>query len=125
MPQYAKWSYVNSSGCQIITEPDGDNDGVSDSADQCNNTPVNEPVNANGCAQSELDSDGDGVSDNVDQCPNTNNGDTVGWNGCKVTIQENEDSTTDDDTSSIPGFGILTALLSILFAISFTRLTDE
>ena len=125
MPQYAKWSYVNSSGCQIITEPDGDNDGVSDSADQCNNTPVNEPVNANGCAQSELDSDGDGVSDNVDQCPNTNNGDTVGWNGCKVTIQENEDSTKDDDTSSIPGFGILTALLSILFAISFTRLTDE
>ena len=83
----------------------------------CDNTTVNEPVNANGCALSQLDSDGDGVSDNVDQCPNSENGATVSWNGCQVAVQENEDSVTEDDSSSIPGFAAVTALLSILFAI--------
>ena len=71
------------------------------------------------------DSDGDGVSDNVDQCPNSENGATVSWNGCKVTVQENEDSSTEDDSSSIPGFAAVTALISILFAIRIGKETDE
>ena len=91
----------------------------------CNNTPINEPVNTNGCALSQLDSDGDGVSDNVDQCPNSEDGVTVSWNGCKVAVQENEDSSSEDDSSSIPGFAAVTALLSILFAIRITREADE
>ena len=116
---------VDSTGCEIITEPDEDNDGVTDTADLCSNTPVNEPVNANGCSLTQLDSDGDGVSDNVDQCPNSENGATVSWNGCKVAVQENEDSSTEDDSSSIPGFAAVTALLSILFAIRIRREVGE
>ena len=108
-------------GCEIIPESDEDNDGVADTADLCNNTPINEPVNANGCALSQLDSDGDGVSDNVDQCPNSEDGVIVSWNGCKVAVQENEDSSNEDDSSSIPGFAAVTALLSILFAISIRK----
>ena len=112
---------IDADGCKINSVQDGDSDGVEDSSDLCNNTPINEPVNIDGRALSELDSDGDGVNDNVDQCPNTQNGATVSWNGCKVAVQENEDSSTEDDSSSIPGFAAVTALLSILFAISIRK----
>jgi hypothetical protein len=48
---------------------DSDNDGVLDNIDICLNTPLGEPVDANGCSSSQLDSDGDGISDNIDNCP--------------------------------------------------------
>ena len=121
---------VDDNGCEIITDSDGD--GIEDSVDQCPNTQTNEQVDENGCSQSELDSDGDGVNNNLDQCPNTNNGVVVDSNGCKLTIQEDEDNveqdedtSKDEDSSSLPGFGILTALVSILIAVNFKRLTDE
>ena len=52
---------------------DGDADGVLDCADHCLGTPVAEPVDADGCACSQLDRDGDGVSDCVDNCPDVAN----------------------------------------------------
>ena len=58
------------------SEPDSDNDGVPDSRDKCPNTPINTPVDVNGCpvvqqAATDPDSDGDGVPDRTDRCPNT------------------------------------------------------
>lgn len=59
--------------------PDGDNDGVCDSRDQCPGTPQGAPVDSKGCP---LDSDNDGVADYLDQCPNTVAGVMVDEKGC-------------------------------------------
>ena len=61
---------------------DTDNDGVNDAADQCPNTSMVEPVNAVGCAPSQLDSDNDGYSDAVDHCASTPAGESVNSVGC-------------------------------------------
>lgn len=63
---------------------DADGDGVPDSRDKCANTPINTPVDANGCplannenknnynnSDDNKDSDGDGVPDRIDKCPFT------------------------------------------------------
>ena len=60
---------------------DADDDGVTDSNDQCPNTPAGVSVDSNGCA---LDSDGDGVSDSMDHCANTPAGAAVDANGCEL-----------------------------------------
>ena len=60
---------------------DGDNDGVTDSSDQCPNTPAGTSVDSSGCA---LDSDGDGVPDGMDHCANTPAGAAVDENGCEL-----------------------------------------
>lgn len=61
-------------------DPDSDGDGVPDSRDKCANTPINTPVDVNGCPivnqpqqqdNSNADTDGDGVPDRIDKCPNT------------------------------------------------------
>ena len=61
-------------------DPDSDGDGVPDSRDKCANTPINTPVDANGCPfvakdnfnnDDNKDSDGDGVPDRIDKCPFT------------------------------------------------------
>ena len=48
---------------------DSDGDGIVDSSDNCANTPSNENVDSNGCAESQKDSDGDGHKNNVDLFP--------------------------------------------------------
>ena len=60
---------------KINADPDSDGDGVPDSRDKCANTPINTPVDVNGCpivqANNDPDTDGDGVPDRIDRCPNT------------------------------------------------------
>ena len=53
---------------------DDDGDGVTNSLDQCNNTPSGENVNSSGCSSSQIDTDGDGVNNNIDQDNNTRSG---------------------------------------------------
>lgn len=60
---------------------DLDNDGVADYLDACQGTPAGTPVNAKGCA---MDKDGDGVADSKDQCPNTVAGAKVNAQGCAI-----------------------------------------
>ena len=62
---------------------DGDQDGIFDDVDQCLNTPVNEKVDATGCA---LDSDGDGIADSMDNCPDSSEGSKVDDKGCYIII---------------------------------------
>ncbi|MFL0795898.1 MAG: PHB depolymerase family esterase [Cellvibrionaceae bacterium] len=40
---------VDSTGCEVTTDPDSDNDGVVDSQDQCPNTPAGTTVDTTGC----------------------------------------------------------------------------
>ena len=61
---------------------DLDGDGVLNENDLCADTPIGEPVNSNGCAQSQLDDDNDGVMNTVDSCSNTPSGEAVNENGC-------------------------------------------
>ena len=46
----------------VIEGCDEDGDGVNDFSDICPNTPLGEPVNANGCSDSQLDDDGDAAA---------------------------------------------------------------
>ena len=56
-------------GCKDDTEDkDDDNDGVNDRSDECEETPLNEIANDEGCSASQRDSDGDGIADSVDLC---------------------------------------------------------
>lgn len=73
---------------------DSDGDGVADAIDQCPGTPAGEPVNADGCSDTQLDADGDGVPDTLDQCPGTPSGETVDANGCS-------DSQLDSDADGV------------------------
>jgi outer membrane protein OmpA-like peptidoglycan-associated protein len=59
---------------QAPLDPDSDGDGVPDSRDKCANTPINTPVDINGCPlnkEDNTDSDGDGIPDRKDRCPNS------------------------------------------------------
>lgn len=56
---------------------DSDNDGVSDTKDECPDTPANVAVDKNGCP---LDRDKDGVADYLDNCPDVPG--TALLNGC-------------------------------------------
>ena len=55
------------------TDGDGDGDGIGDEADQCLETPTNEPVNNVGCPAVDGDLDNDGVADSEDNCPSISN----------------------------------------------------
>ena len=77
MSKHASGATVDSNGCQIVTDSDGD--GVEDSLDQCPNTPTGE--SAFRAARNRLDDDADGVL-TLDQCPNTPAGESVDANGC-------------------------------------------
>jgi|GEM_PF-836728 OOP family OmpA-OmpF porin len=60
---------------------DTDQDGVSDEADRCKNTPIDAKVDKYGCP---LDSDGDGVYDYLDECPDTPESVSVDNKGCPL-----------------------------------------
>jgi OOP family OmpA-OmpF porin len=64
---------------------DTDKDGVIDANDKCANTPLDTPVDANGCA---LDDDNDGVINTLDQCPATQEGIKVDENGCDIDLDK-------------------------------------
>jgi OOP family OmpA-OmpF porin len=72
---------------------DSDNDGVTDSIDQCANTPIGTRVDNVGCA---LDSDGDGVLNDVDMCPDTPAGRKVGAKGCSLILDTDQDGILDE-----------------------------
>ncbi|MBT59967.1 MAG: hypothetical protein CMA63_00260, partial [Euryarchaeota archaeon] len=80
----------------VPPEPEGDedSDGVLDESDECDNTPLGEPVYASGCSDSETDTDMDGVMNDKDQCPNTPTSQSVDANGCA-------DSQKDTDNDGI------------------------
>jgi len=66
-----------------IKQMDSDQDGVTDIADRCPNTPKNVRVNLFGCAP---DIDRDGIIDVQDQCPGTPPKVQVDGNGCQVKV---------------------------------------
>ena len=64
---------------------DTDKDGVVDYKDQCADTPAGVKVDAAGCA---LDSDSDGVADHLDKCPNTPKGAAIDDKGCRKMLTQ-------------------------------------
>jgi hypothetical protein len=66
-------------------DPDVDGDGVANAGDQCPFTPLGQPVDVNGCSQSQVDRDLDGICDpgkssptlctGSDNCPMVSNSD--------------------------------------------------
>ena len=91
---------TNGIGCRIIDVADSDGDGVINDLDTlCPTTPAGEPVNADGCAQSELDDDNDGVTNNLDLCASTPTGISVDAEGCSL---EQRTSDTDGDGVNDP-----------------------
>jgi len=77
--------------------PDGDGDGITDTADACPATAGGAKVDAKGC---ETDDDGDGVVDSADTCPGTAAGDTVDAAGCNVRLTEAKEFTLRVDFAS-------------------------
>ena len=73
---------------------DDDNDGVVNSLDQCNNTPLGEIVNAEGCSSTQIT-----ITDSIspDNAP-SDNFDLSTW---KLTIPESESGIRDDDAIDI------------------------
>ena len=56
-------------GCKDSDEDrDDDNDGITDTSDLCDETPLNEIPNDEGCSASQRDTDGDGIVDSLDIC---------------------------------------------------------
>lgn len=98
------WNSLTASGAKVkeiiqgwggsTVALDSDGDGISDSLDQCDNTPAGTTVDSIGCAVT--DSDGDGISDSVDQCPNTPAGETVNNVGCVVEVVEPQSDADND-----------------------------
>ena len=78
---------------------DSDQDGVQDSDDNCDTSPLGVVVDENGC---EIDSDSDGVADSMDDCPTTVSNATVDATGCEI-IDENGDGDGDSGDSSGSG----------------------
>lgn len=67
----ARWDVRIATAMQTLYVIDSDDDGLSDDVDACPNTPLGEPIYADGCSDSERDADGDGVSDAADRCPDS------------------------------------------------------
>jgi OOP family OmpA-OmpF porin len=67
--------------CALFGDKDSDEDGVSDSKDQCPNTPSGVAVDSKGCP---TDLDGDGVADYLDACQGTPRGTKVDAKGCPL-----------------------------------------
>ncbi len=80
---------------------DSDNDGITNSIDECPNTSGGVQVYANGCEI--LDSDNDGVLDDRDQCPNTSSGLQVNSRGCFDLDNDGVHDSVDQCPDSNPG----------------------
>ncbi|HWS88074.1 MAG TPA: thrombospondin type 3 repeat-containing protein [Pyrinomonadaceae bacterium] len=81
---YTPWQTSPGGAC---VGPDADNDGVTDSADNCPTAPNPGQENADGDAQGDVcdpDDDNDGVNDTSDLCPGTPTGTLVGASGCPL-----------------------------------------
>ena len=77
---------------------DEDGDGISDTDDECSNTPEGEEIDQDwwhwGCSSSQIDRDEDGVTDDMDLCPSTYSWWTVDNDGCS-------DEQLDDDNDGV------------------------
>ncbi|MFQ6026905.1 MAG: beta strand repeat-containing protein [Dehalococcoidia bacterium] len=82
--------------------PDDDADGVFNPEDQCPDTPQEEPVDADGCSESQLDDDSDGVDNAADQCPDTPIKDPVDANGCSEGQRDDDGDGVDNATDQCP-----------------------
>jgi len=81
----------------IFEKLDSDGDGVFDDADQCDNTPAEVSVDANGCSDEQKDTDSDGVTDAADNCAETPAGEAVDDDGCANSQKDTDgDGVTDD-----------------------------
>ena len=103
---------TNGIGCRVIDAADNDGDGIINELDtRCPTTPQGEPVNEQGCSQSELDDDDDGIKNNADLCPETPTGVTVDADGCtpeQRTLDSDSDGVNDpEDTCPKTGLGDL------------------
>ena len=81
---------------------DTDGDGVVNGRDLCPATPAGSPVDADGCAASEVDTDQDGVADPDDQCPGTPAGSPVAANGCPIPDDDADRDGVADDGDQCP-----------------------
>ncbi len=84
---------------------DEDSDGVEDNADICPETPADQSVDANGCAETQLDADDDGISNAVDNCPNTPISEVANSEGCSPSqLDADNDGVNDaiDECSNTP-----------------------
>lgn len=89
------WDDPSDCGQQIV---DSDFDGVEDPFDFCPDTPIGEPVDAEGCACVEIDEDFDGVSDCDDLCPGTPPIYDVDIDGCSCfELDQDQDGINDCD----------------------------
>jgi hypothetical protein len=82
---------------------DADGDHVADSGDLCPGTPAGQPVDANGCADSQKDDDGDGVTNDLDLCPATPAGQSVDANGCADSQKDDDGDGITNDLDLCPG----------------------
>jgi len=105
------FSSLNEVVCEAISDPiailvdrsiycnfeDSDFDGVANEDDLCPDTPLDTPVDENGCSIEQLDGDMDGVLNEVDLCPDTPLGITVNEEGCsEAEVKENIENGDDD-----------------------------
>ena len=87
---YTPWQTSPGGAC---VGPDADNDGVTDSADNCPTTFNPGQENADGDAQGDVcdpDDDNDGVLDGNDLCPGTPTGTPVGASGCPLVTNKDQ-----------------------------------
>ena len=109
---------MDTTGCEIQSNPDSDNDDVGDNTDTCPNTPAGASVDTNGCADSQLDDDNDGVMNDLDECNNTAQGFAVGANGCSLASLETDQ---DDEENGLPGFTVIISVIALLGAAFIRR----
>jgi len=96
-------------GCERWDDPvdcglvaDSDLDGVEDDFDFCDNTPLDETADEDGCSCSQNDGDDDGISDCVDLCPDTFPGDLTDDLGCGCSEFDDDGDGVDDCFDDCP-----------------------
>jgi OOP family OmpA-OmpF porin len=81
---------------------DSDKDFVSDSMDQCANTPLKTKVDAKGCAVTEEDDDNDKVDNAKDKCPNSPQDEKVDVSGCALSQKDSDHDSVSDLRDQCP-----------------------